>query len=115
LLSSLPSPPTRSSSLSLYSDLSDREFQDVAESTLERLTDYLEEKLEELDVPGSDIEYSVRFPSFLPCERVGTGRLMRQDLDMRKVGRSDRQAGRQGNVRDQQATAEQANLAFFAN
>ncbi|GAA6009707.1 hypothetical protein JCM10207_004163 [Rhodosporidiobolus poonsookiae] len=48
------------SSASLYSigNLTDREYQDVADTAMDRLTEYLEEKLEELDVDGADVEYS---------------------------------------------------------
>lgn len=74
-----------------HSELSDREFQDTAESTLERLTDYLEDKLEELDVPGSDIEYSVRFSLPLDLSLI-KARTDETDLGVRQVGRLDRQA-----------------------
>ncbi|GAA5831983.1 hypothetical protein JCM11251_002772 [Rhodosporidiobolus azoricus] len=39
-------------------DLTDREYHDISDVTMDRLTEYLEETLEELDVEGSDVEYS---------------------------------------------------------
>ncbi|KAJ8292261.1 Frataxin, mitochondrial [Rhodotorula toruloides] len=38
--------------------LSDREYHDVSNAAMDHLTEYLEEKLDELDVDGSDVEYS---------------------------------------------------------
>ncbi|GAA5886310.1 hypothetical protein JCM6882_001599 [Rhodosporidiobolus microsporus] len=51
---------TRSTGASKYSigDLTDRQYHDVADVTMDRLTEYLEETLEELDVDGADVEYS---------------------------------------------------------
>ncbi|BGP34785.1 Mitochondrial matrix iron chaperone [Rhodotorula toruloides] len=39
--------------------LSDREYHDVSNAAMDHLTEYLEEKLDELDVDGSDVEYSL--------------------------------------------------------
>ncbi|GAA5872020.1 hypothetical protein JCM8547_006216 [Rhodosporidiobolus lusitaniae] len=53
------SSPSRASITSYtIGELSDREYQDAAEATMDHLTEYLEEKLEELDIEGSDVEYS---------------------------------------------------------
>ncbi|GAA6049922.1 hypothetical protein JCM3770_007051 [Rhodotorula araucariae] len=38
--------------------LSDREYHDVANTAMDHLTDYLENKLEDLDLAGLDVEYS---------------------------------------------------------
>ncbi|GAA5968463.1 hypothetical protein JCM11641_007644 [Rhodosporidiobolus odoratus] len=58
-LSLLHSPYYPGSAFALHRcNLSDREYQDVADKAMDRLTEYLEEKLEELDLAGADVEYS---------------------------------------------------------
>jgi len=80
---------------------------------MDSLTEYLEEKLEDLDLPGSDVEYSVRPPLSLASLHQARARADAvQDVHVRQVGRVDPQARRQGHVRHQQAAAQQADLAF---
>ncbi|GEM10861.1 frataxin [Rhodotorula toruloides] len=38
--------------------LSEREYHEISNAAMDHFTQYLEEKLEELDVDGSDVEYS---------------------------------------------------------
>ncbi|BGP19437.1 Mitochondrial matrix iron chaperone [Rhodosporidiobolus nylandii] len=55
----LSTSPVRSAGASYtIGELTDREYQDVADKTMDRLTEYLEEKVEELDIDGADVEYS---------------------------------------------------------
>ncbi|GAA5920849.1 hypothetical protein JCM3775_003980 [Rhodotorula graminis] len=39
-------------------DLTERQYHDLSNKTMDSLTEYLEEKLEDLDLPGLDVEYS---------------------------------------------------------
>ncbi|GAA6040861.1 hypothetical protein JCM8097_007753 [Rhodosporidiobolus ruineniae] len=39
-------------------DLTDRQYHDLADRVMDRLTEYLEETIDELDLDGTDVEYS---------------------------------------------------------
>ncbi|GAA5848928.1 hypothetical protein JCM9279_004667 [Rhodotorula babjevae] len=39
-------------------DLTERQYHDLSNKTMDSLTEYLEEELEDLDLPGLDVEYS---------------------------------------------------------
>merc|ERR1712093_673252 len=53
-------PPRRQDAPAKYTigNLTEREYHDISNTAMDHLTEYLEEKLEELDVPGLDVEYS---------------------------------------------------------
>lgn len=114
LFSSLPS---NDPVCATYSQLTDREYHDVADRTMDRLTEYLEETIEAFDDQPYDVEYSVRSrppPPSSSSSSLGAQREADtvQGFHVRQVGSVDRQVGRQRNLRPQQATAQQANLAL---
>lgn len=55
--------PSQTDTNCTHSELTEREYHDVADKTMDRLTEYLEETVEALpgDISDYDVEYSVRF------------------------------------------------------
>lgn len=94
------------------SNLTEREYHDISNTAMDHLTEYLEEKLEELDVPGLDVEYSVRLPLVSPSDQPKSHADAEQDVNVRQVGCPHGQARRKGHLRHQQAAAQQADLAL---